>query len=423
MKNNPLLHNLFLWADRHARGHRNPAPFTRANPSGGSGDRGGGLSRFTQAIGWLLCGGKSALHAIASLPHRLFPHRQPFPASTSPTVLMSLSPPVSKRNYFRFFSLTLVSAVLMFAIAGCNPGSGGLGGRADLVIGSKNFTEQVILGELVAQHIENQTDLTVDRRLNLGGTFICHTAVTSGDIDTYVEYTGTSLSAILEREPISNPQKVYNIVKEAYDEQFDLTITEPLGFENTYAIIIRGEDAEIYNLETISDTVEYTPEWQGGFSYEFIEREDGFPGLAETYNLEFAENPQVMDMGLMYRALVENKVDMVAGGSTDGLIQTLGLVVLEDDKNYFPPYDATPVIREATLQKYPQLREVYAQLGGVISEEEMRRMNYQVDGEFRRVPDVVREFLATKDFPPIDSAKDFSPIDSAKDFSPIDSDS
>jgi osmoprotectant transport system permease protein len=265
-----------------------------------------------------------------------------------------------------------------------------------LVIGSKNFTEQLILGELLAQQIEATTNLKVDRRLNLGGTFVCHKALQAGQIDAYVEYTGTAFTGILKEKPISNPQKVYGNVKEKYAQQFNLEVTKPLGFNNTFAMIVRGNDAQRLNLQTLSQAAKYTPNWQAGFGYEFINRQDGFPGLAKTYGLKFAKPPQVMDLGLMYKALDEKKVDMVAGNSTDGLIAKLNLVVLRDDKNYFPPYEAVPVVRQQTLKQHPKLRNALEQLSGLISEEEMRRMNYQVDGESRKLEDVVREFLQSK---------------------------
>ncbi len=265
-----------------------------------------------------------------------------------------------------------------------------------IVVGSKNFTEQVILGELLAQHIERQTDLRVDRRLNLGGTFLCHRAITAGEIDLYVEYTGTAYTAILKHDPIGDARQVYQRVKQEYAERFDLVWMEPLGFNNTFAIVIRGEDARKLHIATISQAAKYAPRWRAGFGYEFMERKDGYPGLARTYGLRFAEPPREMDLGLMYRALRDGRVDLVAGNSTDGLIAHLDLVVLEDDKHYFPPYEAAPVVRRDTLARYPALGAALRQLGGLISEEEMRRLNYQVDGEHRDVKQVVRDFLDAK---------------------------
>lgn len=293
--------------------------------------------------------------------------------------------------------LCFALCVLTFAfiVAGCNANKAG-GGIGDIVIGSKYFTEQVILGELLAQQIEAKTGLKVERKLNLGGTGICHEGVKSGQLDAYVEYTGTAFTSILKEKTISDPKAVYKQVKQQYANKFALEVTEPLGFENTFAMVLRGADAQRLNIATLSQAAKYTSQWQAGFGYEFIEREDGFPGLAKTYGLKFAKSPKIMDLGLMYRALVEKKVDMVAGNSTDGQIATLNLFILKDDKQYFPPYEAVPIVRKETLKKYPKLREALKQLGGMITAKEMQQMNYQVDGEFRKVEDVVREFLQSK---------------------------
>jgi glycine betaine/choline ABC-type transport system substrate-binding protein len=262
-----------------------------------------------------------------------------------------------------------------------------------IVIGSKNFTEQVILGELLAQQIERRTSLEVDRKFNLGGTLICHQSLTAGQIDVYVEYTGTGLTAILKEPPVNDPARVYETVKAAYQMQFGVEWTEPLGFNNTFAIIVRRDDAKAFNLKTISDAAPYTARWTAGFGYEFVERQDGYAGLASTYGLRFPGQPRVMDLGLTYRAIADKQVDFIAGNSTDGLIDALGLTVLEDDKSYFPPYDAVPVVRNAIVTKHPEVREALRALGGRISEEQMRRLNYAVDGERRDVKEVVREFL------------------------------
>lgn len=266
--------------------------------------------------------------------------------------------------------------------------------QASIVVGSKNFSEQVILGELLAQHIERTTGITVKRKLNLGGTFICHKAIVAGDIDLYVEYTGTALTAILKQEPKNDPKVVFDLVKQAYADQLKLEWTKPLGFNNTFAIIIRGEEARRLGLQTISQAAPHTPQWKAGFGYEFMERKDGFPGLASTYGLNFAEPPRVMDLTLTYRAVAGKQVDLIAGNSTDGLISKLDLFVLHDDKQYFPPYEAAPVTRMETLRKFPRLKEVLNQLGSSISEEEMRRMNYLVDGEGKDVKRVVSDFLS-----------------------------
>ncbi|MDJ0635740.1 MAG: glycine betaine ABC transporter substrate-binding protein [Xenococcaceae cyanobacterium MO_188.B29] len=263
-----------------------------------------------------------------------------------------------------------------------------------IIIGSKNFTEQIILGELLAQQIEKETNLQVDRRFNLGGSFIAHEAVKAGEIDGYVEYTGTAFTAILQQKVITDPQIVYQRVKQAYADKFNLVVLDSLGFENTFAIVIRGEDAQKYKLKTISEAAKYTPQWQAGFGHEFLAREDGYPGLAKTYGLQFARSPKGMEIGLMYKALSTKQVDLVAGNSTDGLIPILNLVVLEDNKKYFPPYEAVPIFNQQTLTKYPQVKEAIDQLAGTVSADTMQQMNYQVDEQALPVEEVVRKFLA-----------------------------
>ena len=264
-----------------------------------------------------------------------------------------------------------------------------------IIIGSKNFTEQVILGELLAQHIENHTKLKVDRRFNLGGTFIAHEAVKAGKIAGYVEYTGTSFTTILKEKPISNPQIVYEKVKEYYDQKLKLTVMKPLGFENTFAMIIRGEDAKKWQIKSLSEAGKYSPQMKAGFGYEFLEREDGYPGLSKTYNLKFA-NIKQMELGLMYQALKEKQLDFIAANSTDGLIPVLNLVILEDDKKYFPPYQAIPIFNQEILQKYPELTDTINQLGGKVSTTAIQKMNYQVDNQSQPVGKVVSEWLKSQ---------------------------
>jgi glycine betaine/choline ABC-type transport system substrate-binding protein len=264
------------------------------------------------------------------------------------------------------------------------------------VVGSKNFTEQIVLAELLAQVIRAHTAIEVDQRVNLGGTLICHQAILSGAIDLYVEYTGTALTAVLRETPSGNAAEVYGRVKRDYARRFHLEVGEPLGFNNTFAMVVRGEDARNLKLKTISDVAAVAPRWRAGFGYEFMERPDGFHGLAETYHLRFASPPQTMELGLVYRALQEKQVDIVAGSSTDGVIAALDFAVLEDDRHYFPPYDAVPVIRQVTLEKFPELQGALRELGGKISEDEMRRLNYAVEGGHRDVKTVVSEFIRAK---------------------------
>ncbi len=292
------------------------------------------------------------------------------------------------RGRLREWSGRVAALLVGLGLIGC----GALGGDR-IVVASKNFTEQTILAELVAQQIERRTDLEVDRRFFLGGTFVCHRAIIAGEVDLYVEYTGTALTAILERSPLQSRTAVYDTVRDVYARRFDLDWRPPLGFNNTFAILIRGADARRLGLKTISEAAAYAPRWRAGFGYEFMEREDGFPGLAKTYGLQFAETPRTMDLGLTYRALADGQVDLIAGNSTDGLIEALDLYQLEDDKRYFPPYEAAPVVRRELLERHPEVASALDELAGGISDAEMRRLNYQVDVEHRDMPVVVREWL------------------------------
>ncbi len=268
--------------------------------------------------------------------------------------------------------------------------------QTKITIGSKFFTEQVVLAELLAQHIEAEAGIPVVRKTNLGGTLLVHKALLSGDLDLYVEYTGTALTAVLEEKPQGTASDVYTRVKKLYAEKFHLEVTEPLGFENTFAMVIRGDDAKKMHLRTLSDLASIAPQWRVGVGYEFLERPDGFPGLKERYHLQFAEAPKVMDLGLIYRALAERQVDVVAGNSTDGLIDALGLAALEDDQHYFPPYDAAAIVRESTLERFPQLRGALADLGGKISASDIRKLNYAVDAQHQDAAAAVRAFREAK---------------------------
>ena len=242
--------------------------------------------------------------------------------------------------------------------------------------------------------IEAHTALRADRRFDLGGTLICHQALLAGQMDLYPEYTGTALTVILKEPPASDPAAVYQTVRDAYKSRFGLEVGPPLGFNNTFAIVVRDDDAARLHLRAISDLIPNAPKWRAGFGYEFMERPDGYPGLVKAYGLSFGSQPRIMDLGLLYRALQEKQVDVVAGNSTDGLIAALGLVVLEDDRHYFPPYQAVSVVRGVALEQHAGLREVLDALGGRISEDDMRRMNYALDGEHRDVTSVVRDFRA-----------------------------
>ena len=279
--------------------------------------------------------------------------------------------------------------VLAVVLLGCDS-------EHTVVIGSKNFTEQIILSELLAQQIEARTDLKVKRQFNLGGTFVAHQALISGNIDAYVEYTGTALTAILRGPPSIDRDTVYRTVGEAYRQRYNVEWLPPLGFTNTFAIMIRSDDATRLGIHTLSQLAKQAPQWHAAFGYEFLERSDGFPGLAQAYGLRFAERPRVMDLALTYQALADRKVDVIAGDSTNGLVTVLRLTVLEDDKQYFPAYQAAPVVSDKALTKFPQLRGALSALGGMITDEDMRRLNHEVDEKRRDVSAVVKEFRSAK---------------------------
>ena len=299
------------------------------------------------------------------------------------------------------FISSCLSLLCLFTLTSCNSNS-----EKQVVICSKDFSEQVILAEILAQRIEAKTDIKVERKLNLGGS-LCHQFLTTGKIDLYVEYTGTGFTNILKQKPIADPKKVLDYLKQEYPKQFKAEWAQALGFNNGFAIILRGDDAKKLNLQTLSQLGKVAPKLRAGFGPEFKEREDGFPGLAKTYGIKFAEEPKELLLGLLYQALQQKEVDVIAGSTTDGLIQSLGLVVLKDDKNYFPPYEAVPVVRSQILEKYPELRPVLAELGGKISEEDMRNLNYQVDGKQQDAAQVARQFLQQKlgDAKPVTPAK------------------
>jgi len=286
---------------------------------------------------------------------------------------------------------SFIISVLTLLLCSCGPSR-----ENRIVVGSKNFTEQLILGEIIAQQIETQTHLAVERRFYLAGSYICHQAILGGRIDIYPEYTGTALTAILKQKPEGNREAVYQRVKSEYAQGFNLSVGEPFGFNDTFAIEIRGEDARRLGLKTISQAAAYTPQWRAGFGYEFMERPDGYKGLAATYGLRFAAPPRIMDLGLLARALKDKQIDLAAGNTTDGLIPALDLSVLEDDRHYFPPYEAVPIFREETLRQHPEVKQALDDLARKISDDNMRRLNYEVDGQKRDVKEVVREFLREK---------------------------
>ncbi|HEX2055299.1 MAG TPA: glycine betaine ABC transporter substrate-binding protein [Nitrospiraceae bacterium] len=269
-----------------------------------------------------------------------------------------------------------------------------------IAVGSKNFTEQVVLGEIVAQHLEHRLGGRVTRKLNLGGTLLAHQALVNGDIDLYPEYTGTALAAVLKRPLVREPVAALNSVRDEYAKRFAIQWLEPLGFNNTFAMVVRGEDARKHRIATLSEAAAHQAGWTLGMGYEFQQREDGLGGLLKTYRLPLKGSPKTMDLGLLYQALEQRHVDMVAGNATDGRLSVADVVVLRDDKQYFPPYDCVLAVRGTLLTSRPDLRQALAELAGRFSDSAMRRLNYQIDGEHRPVPEVAGEFLRSQGLQP-----------------------
>ena len=264
----------------------------------------------------------------------------------------------------------------------------GCSAKPHIVVGSKNFTEQVLLGEIIAQHLEKKLGITVDRKLNLGGTFLTHEAIKSGSIDVYPEYTGTALTAVLKQAPISDASAVFEQVRKEYAERWDLLWLRPLGFNNTFAMVVSADAKSNSLTEAVNEQL-----WRLGVGYEFQQRADGLAGLLKTYPLRLRDAPISMDLGLLYSALQSGKVDMVAANSTDGLLSVLRVKVLKDDKQYFPPYECSVVVRDAVASKNPNLVAVLRQLSGKFDDRMMRKLNYAVDGQHRSVSDVASEAL------------------------------
>ena len=290
----------------------------------------------------------------------------------------------------------LVIVGLVAWASGSPSGAGVIAGDGPrLRIGTKNFTEQLVLGELMAQLIEARTGAAVERRFNLGGTMIAHGALISGGIDLYAEYTGTALTTILGRQVVADPGRVFEIVSGAYRDRFDAEWLRPFGFNNTYAITVRGADAERHGWQRVSDLAAEAPRLRAGFTSEFAERPDGYPGLRRTYGLSFAE-VRDLDASLMYEALAQGEVDVICAFATDGRIAAYDLQVLDDDRGVFPPYYAAPVVRVPALRSHPQLPEVLGLLADLLDDETMRRLNYEVDAAGRSPRQVARDFLAAE---------------------------
>jgi osmoprotectant transport system substrate-binding protein len=284
---------------------------------------------------------------------------------------------------------TFIAAMVGTAawLAGCKPRP------SATVVGSKNFTEQLILGELLAQYLEPVAPHGMERRFYLAGTYICHQAILAGRIDMYVEYTGTALTAVLKEKPLSDHAQVFDLVRREYARRFGLDVLPPLGFDNSFAMVMRGPDARRLGVSRLSQLAPFSPQLRMGVGFEFLERPDGYKGLVSKYGLNFTEAPRVMDLGLLYRALESRQVDIIAASNTDGLIAALDLVVLEDDAHYFPPYDAVIIVRPDSLRSSPAMAGALRGLSGRISADDMRRMNYAVDGERKDAAQVAHEFL------------------------------
>jgi len=296
-------------------------------------------------------------------------------------------PPSRRRRAMAIAGLVILATVGSGVALAAHRGS-------RVVVGSKNFSEQLVLGEIVAQALERR-GVAVDRRLNLGGTVICDRAVRTGQIDLYVEYTGTALTAIFHRAVTHDREAVVREVREEYARS-GRALLDPLGFNNTFAILVRGADARQFRLTSIGDLARVQDRWRPGFGYEFLERPDGYRGLVRTYGLAFRQTPRVMDLALMYRALADGQVDVIAGDATNGLIAAFDLATLRDDRRYFPPYDAAPVVYALSLLANPAIGRALRDLAGRIPDDTMRRLNYEVDVQHRDVADVAREFMRTQ---------------------------
>ena len=280
-------------------------------------------------------------------------------------------------------SLTALAAILV--LGGCQSGP-------KIVVGSKNFAEQLLLGEIAAQQIERRLHVTVERKLQIGGTLLAHEALVKGDIDLYPEYTGTALTAVLKQITNDDPAMTLAEVRNGY-KQWNLRWMDPLGFDNTFAMVIRRSDADRHHIQSLSDAGAYTPGWKLGAGYEFVQRQDGLPGLKRTYGLRLNEI-RTMDLGLLYSALDQQQVDLAAANSTDGQLSGNQFTALLDDKHYFPPYQAAFVVREASLAKYPGLEAALKELSGKLTTESMRQLNYEVQVQHQSGPKIVGEWLA-----------------------------
>jgi osmoprotectant transport system substrate-binding protein len=304
----------------------------------------------------------------------------------------SLSPLASRILPLESRLSNLASLALLLTLTACAPPR-----SSHIVIGAKDFTEQVILGELLAQEIEATGGGPVERRFWLAGSYLCQQALLSNRIDAYVEYTGTALTAILKQPVNRDPTQVDAIITRLYAQRYHIHVFPSLGFEDTFAMVTRGADARTLHLRTISDITPLAPKWRLGVGYEFAERPDGLHGLSAAYHLQFPGDPRTMELGLLYRSLSAHQVDIVAGNSTDGAIRALDFVALQDDRHYFPPYEAVPLVREDSLRRWPQIATALNRLAGKVTADDMRAMNLAVDAQHRDPAEVVRDFRTHHD--------------------------
>lgn len=288
----------------------------------------------------------------------------------------------------KILSLLMAGTLVIMLFTACSGGK-------KVIIGSKDFTENKILAEIMAQIIEKNSDVKVERKLNMGGTFVCFEAMKKGQIDIYPEYTGTGLTAQLKLPVETDPEKVYATVRDEFDKQFGIKWLKPMGFNNTYALALPMETAEKNKIESISDLVPFSKDLVFGAEHEFFNRDDGYDGLIKTYGLSFKDTAK-MDVSLKYQAIGQRKMDVTDAFTTDGQLKALNLKVLKDDKNFFPPYYAAPIIRNETLKNNPEFEEILNKLAGTIDDQAMQELNYKVDNEKQSIQKVAEDFLKEK---------------------------
>jgi osmoprotectant transport system substrate-binding protein len=284
---------------------------------------------------------------------------------------------------------TFSGVVVLLALAGCStPGA-----KVPIRVGSKNFTEQVVLGELIAQHLEHRLHRSVERSLNLGGTLLAHQALLSRQIDLYPEYTGTALAAVLKDSIDNDPASVLARVRAEYLQKFQAEWLDPLGIDDSFAMVVNGPEARARHLETLTDASKTPEPWTLGVGYEFEQRADGLAALEKTYGLRWKGAPKTMDLGLLYKAMEQGRVTMIAANATDGMLSKMDLKILQDDRHAFPPYQVCVVVRQDAMKDAPGLREALLELSGKLTNQQMQNLNFQVDAQHRAVAQVAVEFL------------------------------